>query len=51
MATKLGLTMTEATLIGWLKREGGWVETGETLFVLEMEGHDDGMGPSPRMRR
>jgi pyruvate/2-oxoglutarate dehydrogenase complex dihydrolipoamide acyltransferase (E2) component len=49
--SKLDLTMTEATLIGWPKSEGAWFEKGETLFVLEMEEHHDGMGPSPRMRR
>ncbi|MGD8794815.1 MAG: dihydrolipoamide acetyltransferase family protein [Anaerolineae bacterium] len=34
---KLGLTMTEATLVEWLKEEGERVETGEGLFVLETE--------------
>jgi pyruvate dehydrogenase E2 component (dihydrolipoamide acetyltransferase) len=34
---KLGLTMTEATLVEWLKAEGAWVEKGETLFVFESE--------------
>jgi pyruvate dehydrogenase E2 component (dihydrolipoamide acetyltransferase) len=34
---KLGLTMTEATLIEWLKADGEPVEKGEPLFVLESE--------------
>jgi pyruvate dehydrogenase E2 component (dihydrolipoamide acetyltransferase) len=34
---KLGLTMTEATLIEWLKADGDLVEKGEPLFVLESE--------------
>jgi pyruvate dehydrogenase E2 component (dihydrolipoamide acetyltransferase) len=34
---KLGLTMTEATIIEWLKNEGDRVEKGEPLFVLETE--------------
>jgi len=34
---KLGLTMTEATLVEWLKQEGDPVEKGELLFVLESE--------------
>jgi pyruvate dehydrogenase E2 component (dihydrolipoamide acetyltransferase) len=34
---KLGLTMTEATLIEWLKADGDPVEKGEALFVLESE--------------
>jgi pyruvate dehydrogenase E2 component (dihydrolipoamide acetyltransferase) len=34
---KLGLTMTEATLIEWLKADGDRVEKGEPLFVLESE--------------
>jgi pyruvate dehydrogenase E2 component (dihydrolipoamide acetyltransferase) len=34
---KLGLTMTEATLIEWLRAEGEWVEKGKPLFVLESE--------------
>jgi pyruvate dehydrogenase E2 component (dihydrolipoamide acetyltransferase) len=34
---KLGLTMTEATLVEWLKAEGDQVEKGEPLFVLESD--------------
>jgi pyruvate dehydrogenase E2 component (dihydrolipoamide acetyltransferase) len=34
---KLGLTMTEATLVEWLKQDGEPVEKGEMLFVLESE--------------
>jgi pyruvate dehydrogenase E2 component (dihydrolipoamide acetyltransferase) len=34
---KLGLTMTEATLIEWLKGDGDQVAKGEPLFVLESE--------------
>jgi len=34
---KLGLTMTEATLIEWLKADGDLVKKGELLFVLESE--------------
>ena len=34
---KLGLTMTEAILIEWLKADGDPVEKGEPLFVLESE--------------
>jgi pyruvate dehydrogenase E2 component (dihydrolipoamide acetyltransferase) len=34
---KLGLTMTEATLVEWLQADGEWVEKGEPLFVLESE--------------
>ena len=34
---KLGLTMTEATLIEWLKADGDPVKKGEPLFVLESE--------------
>jgi pyruvate dehydrogenase E2 component (dihydrolipoamide acetyltransferase) len=34
---KLGLTMTEATLIEWLKSDGDPIEKGEPLFVLESE--------------
>jgi pyruvate/2-oxoglutarate dehydrogenase complex dihydrolipoamide acyltransferase (E2) component len=34
---KLGLTMTEATLAEWLKREGDRVEAGEALFVFETD--------------
>lgn len=34
---KLGLTMTEATLVEWLKADGDLVEKGEPLFVLESE--------------
>jgi len=34
---KLGLTMTEATLVDWLKADGDPVKKGEPLFVLESE--------------
>jgi pyruvate dehydrogenase E2 component (dihydrolipoamide acetyltransferase) len=34
---RLGLTMTEARIMEWLKPEGAWVEKGEPLFVLEHE--------------
>jgi pyruvate dehydrogenase E2 component (dihydrolipoamide acetyltransferase) len=34
---KLGLTMTEASLVEWLKEEGEQVDKGEPLFVLESE--------------
>ena len=34
---KLGLTMTEATLVEWLKADGDPVEKGEPLFVLESD--------------
>jgi pyruvate dehydrogenase E2 component (dihydrolipoamide acetyltransferase) len=34
---KLGLTMTEATLVDWLKADGEPVRKGEPLFVLESE--------------
>jgi pyruvate dehydrogenase E2 component (dihydrolipoamide acetyltransferase) len=34
---KLGLTMTEATIVEWHKREGEYVNKGEVLFTLENE--------------
>ena len=34
---KLGLTMTEGTIIEWKKREGEGVEKGEVLLVIETE--------------
>lgn len=34
---KLGLTMTEATLTEWLKREGDYVREGEPLFIFETD--------------
>ncbi len=34
---KLGLTMTEGTIIEWRKKEGEEVKKGEVLFVLETE--------------
>jgi pyruvate dehydrogenase E2 component (dihydrolipoamide acetyltransferase) len=34
---KLGLTMTEATIVEWCKQDGDQVEEGEALFVLESE--------------
>lgn len=34
---QLGLTMTQATIVEWLKPEGAWVEKGEILFSLENE--------------
>ncbi len=34
---KLGLIMTQATLVAWNKADGEWVEKGEVLFTLESE--------------
>ena len=34
---RLGLTMTEAKIVEWLKSEGAWVEKGQPLFVIENE--------------
>ncbi len=34
---KLGLTMTEGTLIEWTKKEGDSVKAGEVIFILETE--------------
>jgi pyruvate dehydrogenase E2 component (dihydrolipoamide acetyltransferase) len=34
---KLGLTMEEGTVVGWLKAAGDQVEKGESLFVLETD--------------
>ena len=34
---KLGLTMTEATIVEWRKKEGERVEKGEILAVIETE--------------
>ncbi len=34
---KLGLTMTQATLVDWLKADGDQVQKGEPLFVLESD--------------
>lgn len=34
---KLGLTMSEATLVEWLKQEGDLVQKGELLFTIESE--------------
>jgi len=34
---KIGLTMTEALIIEWHKREGDHVKTGDILFVFETE--------------
>jgi pyruvate dehydrogenase E2 component (dihydrolipoamide acetyltransferase) len=34
---KLGLTMDEGRLVGWLKREGDRVEAGEILFEVETD--------------
>lgn len=34
---KLGLTMTEGTIVEWKKREGEEVEKGEILYVIETE--------------
>jgi pyruvate dehydrogenase E2 component (dihydrolipoamide acetyltransferase) len=34
---KLGLTMTEATIVEWRKQDGDRVEKGEILFVIETE--------------
>jgi pyruvate dehydrogenase E2 component (dihydrolipoamide acetyltransferase) len=32
---RLGLTMTEAKIVNWLKDQGDWVEKGEPLFEIE----------------
>jgi pyruvate dehydrogenase E2 component (dihydrolipoamide acetyltransferase) len=32
---RLGLTMTEARIISWLKEDGAWVDKGEPLFEIE----------------
>lgn len=34
---KLGLTMTEGTIVEWRKKEGEHVEKGEIIYVLETE--------------
>lgn len=34
---KIGLTMTEGTIVEWKKNEGEWVQKGEVLFVFETE--------------
>ena len=34
---KLGLTMDEGTLVGWLKKEGDRIEAGEILFEVETD--------------
>lgn len=34
---RLGLTMTEARIVEWLKAEDAWVEKGEMLFCIENE--------------
>jgi len=34
---KIGLTMEEARIVEWKKKEGEWVEKGEVLFVFETE--------------
>lgn len=34
---KLGLSMVEGTVIEWLAAEGGWVEKGESLLIVETE--------------
>lgn len=34
---RLGLTMTEARILEWLRPPGGWVEKGQPLFVIENE--------------
>jgi pyruvate dehydrogenase E2 component (dihydrolipoamide acetyltransferase) len=34
---KLGLTMTEGTLVEWTKKEGDSVKAGEVIFILETE--------------
>ncbi|MFL5664877.1 MAG: biotin/lipoyl-containing protein, partial [Ktedonobacteraceae bacterium] len=31
---KLGMTMTEGTVLNWLYREGDWVEKGEPLVEV-----------------
>ncbi len=34
---KLGLTMTQATIVEWLREDGDQVEIGELLFVIESD--------------
>ncbi len=34
---KLGLTMTEGTLVEWTKKEGDSVKAGEVIYILETE--------------
>ena len=34
---KLGMTMTEATLVGWMVSEGEWVEEHQALLEIETE--------------
>ena len=34
---KLGLTMTEGTIVEWKKKEGEEVKEGEILYVIETE--------------
>jgi len=34
---RLGLTMTEARIIRWIKENGAWVKKGEPLFEIENE--------------
>jgi pyruvate/2-oxoglutarate dehydrogenase complex dihydrolipoamide acyltransferase (E2) component len=34
---KLGMTMTEATLVEWKVKEGGWVEKGDIVLAIQTE--------------
>jgi pyruvate/2-oxoglutarate dehydrogenase complex dihydrolipoamide acyltransferase (E2) component len=34
---QLGLTMTEGSIVAWLKKVGDWVENGEPLFTVETD--------------
>jgi pyruvate dehydrogenase E2 component (dihydrolipoyllysine-residue acetyltransferase) len=34
---RLGLSMTEGTIVAWNKREGEWVQKGEELFTFESD--------------
>lgn len=34
---KIGVSMTEATLAGWLAEDGAEVREGDALYLLEME--------------
>lgn len=34
---QLGLTMEEGSVTSWLKKQGEWVEKGETLFTVETD--------------
>jgi multidrug efflux pump subunit AcrA (membrane-fusion protein) len=34
---KFGMTMEEGTIVEWYKREGQWVEKGESLLQIESD--------------